>query len=36
MRLREVKMGGKRGKNEVVNVVRKSKNGAEKIKSHAQ
>lgn len=29
-------MGGKRGKNEVVNVVRKIKNGAEKIKSHAQ
>lgn len=25
-----------RGKNGVVNVVRKSKNGAEKIKSHAQ
>ena len=29
-------MGGKRGKNEVVHVVRQSKNGAEKIKSHAQ
>ena len=29
-------MRGERGKNEVVNVVRKSKTDAEKIKSHAQ
>lgn len=35
-RVRGKNGGGKRGKNEVVNVVRKSKNGAEKIKSHAQ